>query len=361
MTQQQGFRTVLRGYDPSEVDRRIEDLRQALEQARTEAADRTVEVAQLQASPERLGDDVRSHKVRLAELEEEAKKVGSPTFEGLGERIGSMLALADEEATFLRQSADEDALRLRDMAKNEADEVRLAAERYAADTRSAAEADAARVVEKARQLADALLDDADRQATARREEGEAFFESQRAKASAAAADFEATLGERRERASAEFAVLMDEQQRALDDAQVRSAALLSDAESDRRRAREEAEGLLVRARAEAEEVVAAAREQAERIRRDSERELAAVTAQRDAITAQLGNVRTMLATVGGGSMVGGSLMAVAMDDPEATSDTGEPTTEGPGAGDDAADAHVDADASTDEDDVDPEDEGPGQG
>ena len=59
----------------------------------------------------------------------------------------------------------------------------------------------------------------------------------------------------------------------------------------------------------------AARDHAERVRRDSERELAAVTAQRDAISAQLGNVRTMLATVGGGSLLGGSLMAAAFDDP----------------------------------------------
>src|SRR5690606_38904633 len=63
-----------------------------------------------------------------------------------------------------------------------------------------------------------------------------------------------------------------------------------------------------------------ARELAERIRRDSERELTAVTAQRDAITAQLGNVRTMLASVGGGSVLGTSLIAAAIDEPQAAAE-----------------------------------------
>jgi hypothetical protein len=51
--------------------------------------------------------------------------------------------------------------------------------------------------------------------------------------------------------------------------------------------------------------VAEARNKAERVRRDSERELTAATARRDSITAQLSNVRQMLATLGGASMVEG--------------------------------------------------------
>jgi hypothetical protein len=47
--------------------------------------------------------------------------------------------------------------------------------------------------------------------------------------------------------------------------------------------------------------VADAKDHADRIRRDSERELAAATARRDSITAQLSNVRNMLATLGGGN------------------------------------------------------------
>nr|WP_284289414.1 hypothetical protein [Angustibacter aerolatus] len=49
-----------------------------------------------------------------------------------------------------------------------------------------------------------LLDDADREATARREEAEAVYEHQRARAAQAAADFETTLAQRRQRAEADF-------------------------------------------------------------------------------------------------------------------------------------------------------------
>jgi hypothetical protein len=54
--------------------------------------------------------------------------------------------------------------------------------------------------------------------------------------------------------------------------------------------------------AEADQVIAEAREHAARIREDSERELAAATAQRDNINSQLANVRQMLASFGMGSV-----------------------------------------------------------
>ncbi|MFZ0528912.1 MAG: hypothetical protein WAL91_00070, partial [Propionicimonas sp.] len=57
------------------------------------------------------------------------------------------------------------------------------------------------------------------------------------------------------------------------------------------------------ARDEAGQHVDAARLAAEKIRRESERELQAATARRDAITAQLTNVRQMLATLGGVTIV----------------------------------------------------------
>lgn len=52
---------------------------------------------------------------------------------------------------------------------------------------------------------------------------------------------------------------------------------------------------------EAAATVSAARTQAEKVRRESDRELQAATSRRDAITAQLANVRQMLATLGGAS------------------------------------------------------------
>jgi cell division septum initiation protein DivIVA len=303
MTQTPSFRTVLRGYDPGDVDQRFSELSRALVAARQEAADRTVELTQLQQANTRLKEGQADLERRLGELEDSQRRAAAPSFADLGERIGTILSLADEEADEIRRSAVEDARALRGSATTEVDESRRSAERYATEVRGSAEAEAARVVEKARQQADALLDDADREASARREEGEAFYESQRARAAAAAADFEATLGARRESAAEEFARQMAVHEQALAEAEQRAASLAAESESAHRQARTEATTLLDSARQEAEGLVAAAREKAERVRRESERELAAATARRDSITAQLSNVRQMLSTLGGAPMV----------------------------------------------------------
>jgi hypothetical protein len=84
--------------------------------------------------------------------------------------------------------------------------------------------------------------------------------------------------------------------------QERADLLGREAEEDRRTAAAESARTLEAARAEAAALVSSAKEQAERIRRDSERELAAATARRDSITAQLSNVRQMLSTLGGAAM-----------------------------------------------------------
>jgi hypothetical protein len=138
---------------------------------------------------------------------------------------------------------------------------------------------------------------------ARREEAEAVYEHQRARAAAAAADFEKTLAVRRDTAAEEFAVQMQGNEQAIVRAQERQASL--DAEADRTlaEAKAEADMHLKNAREEAGRHVDSARLTAEKIRRESERELQAATARRDAITAQLTNVRQMLATLGGVSIV----------------------------------------------------------
>jgi vacuolar-type H+-ATPase subunit E/Vma4 len=66
------------------------------------------------------------------------------------------------------------------------------------------------------------------------------------------------------------------------------------AESARRAAQMQAD-----AERKAEQIVADAMERADRIRAESERELAAATQRRNAINAQLSNVRQMLATLSG--------------------------------------------------------------
>ena len=163
-----------------------------------------------------------------------------------------------------------------------------------------------------------MIDHADREAATRREEAEAVYESQQARAAQAAADFERTLADRRDAAAADFAVAMsqrEDQLRAADEnlraSENEALRIVSDAGS-------QAEAMRAKAEREAEELVGEARAKAERIRRDSERELAAVSQRRDSITAQLSNVRQMLATLGGGAaMVGADLDPVMAAEPAA--------------------------------------------
>jgi len=299
MTQPE-FPTVFRGYDPVQVDQHVAALQQAAEAARQEAASSSVELTKLRQSHDALAEELEGQRASLGQLEEQARKVSSPTFADLGERIGSMLGLADEEATSIRAAAAAEVEQARHAADEDATLVRAEADRYAEEIRSRADVDASESLSRAKAEADSIIDDAAREAAARREEAEAYYEKQRAAAAASAADFERTLGERRERSAAEFTAQMAQQDQALAAVQERADLLGREAEDDRQAAATEASRTLEAARTEAAALVHSAKEQAERIRRDSERELAAATARRDSITAQLSNVRNMLATLGGG-------------------------------------------------------------
>ncbi len=93
---------------------------------------------------------------------------------------------------------------LRKDAEADVASLRADADRYAEETRRDADAEAARLVADARTAAESERDAAERDASARRAEAEALHEDQRAKAAQAAADFETTLAERRQKATSEF-------------------------------------------------------------------------------------------------------------------------------------------------------------
>lgn len=196
------------------------------------------------------------------------------------------------------------------------------ADRYSVETRSQADANAAALLAEAKAKSDAILDEADREAVARREEGEAAYEAQQARAAQAAADFEHTLNQRREASEAEFSVQIEQHKKQLQDAEDH----LTSSENEARRivadAKSQAEDLRRNARSEAEAMVTEAKQSAERIRRESDRELAAISQRRDAITAQLTNVRQMLSTFGGGAALAAVDNAAAL----ATEDAAAPET-----------------------------------
>ena len=194
------FRVVLRGYDPAEVDRRLREL--------------MAESVDLNAQVETLSFKVRE----LEELLADHERAIPPTFVGLGDRIGQILQLAEDESSEMRRKAKETLDADRKAFADSVDQVQAEADRYAEVTRSEADIDAARTRESASRQADELREEAERESANRIQEAEAIFEESRAKASKAAADFEATLAERRAAAEAEFAEHMSEVNRRLEEA-----------------------------------------------------------------------------------------------------------------------------------------------
>ena len=297
------FRSVLRGYDTAQVDQHVQDLTQAAAAARREAGELSIQVSKLEAAERHLKHDVEGHAARTRALEEAQKKAAAPTYADLGQRIGSMLMLADEEGNELRARAQTDAETHHSLADESARATRQGADDYSKETRSAADAEVARVLEDARRRADSIMDDADRQATARREEAEAVYERARAKSAASAADFETTLAARRDTSAQEFAVQVTAAEHQLAAIQLRAEQARTDSERTQQEAASKSARQLEQAGAQAQTMVAEAKTKAERIRDDSERVLVAATQRRDSINAQLTNVRQMLATLSGGAMV----------------------------------------------------------
>ncbi len=295
MIQIPGFRTVLRGYDPTEVDRAIGDLCKARDQARAEAADSALALNKAQAAVSQLEEQLAGYRTRLAKLESAREE--QPSFSDIGARIGRMLALAEDESSELRSRAKIEADRLVEEANAEVEQLKSNAERHSRDVISKADTEAARILEAAKRQADEIVDYADREAVARREEAEAVYEAHRARAAAAAAEFEQNLAERRDKADEEFAAQSAMHDQAISRLKERHENLEFEAENLLADAKGQAEAIVAAARDEAVQHIAGARASAVRIRRESERELQAAIARRDSINAQLSNVRRMLATL----------------------------------------------------------------
>ena len=315
------FRSVLRGYDPAQVDQLVHELSQAATAAQQEAAERTIQVSKLEAATGQLKSEIERQVQQLRAVEDAQMKAAAPTYAGLGERIGSILSLADKEAAEMRTRAQADAANHHALADESARATRQSADAYATETRSAVDADVARILEGAKRHADSLLDDADREAMTRREEAEAVYERARAKSAAAAVDFETTLAARRDASALELVAEIAAAEQQLADVQLRAEQIRSESEHAQQEAASRSGQQLEQATTHAQTLVAEAKTKAERIRSDSERELSAATQRRDSINAQLTNVRQMLSTLGGVAMIAPTEQAAAVaDETEATAD-----------------------------------------
>lgn len=324
------FRTTMRGYDPAAVDYRIAELTAALNAAHQHATEMADRVRQLTA----LAED--SH----LQAEQEPRPV---TFADLGDRVGQILILAEEEAAQIRSTAAAEIERKLGEIESSTVKLRVDADRYASEVRAAAEREAGRIVEESKRTADQLLDDADRQATARGEEAEALYERQRAQAARAAADFEQILAGRRDKAERVFQERTSLAEKQLATAEEQVAQLRAETEHSTNEAARRAERLTTESKATAEQIVAEAIARADRIRSESERELLAATQRRDSINAQLANVRHMLATLSGAAPAGGRVELENL--PDITDEVPQPADTGHEAAVDGAAAEQSVDAA----------------
>ncbi|MGQ7297158.1 DivIVA domain-containing protein [Quadrisphaera sp. KR29] len=287
------FRTVLRGYDPAQVEQHVHDLEVALQEARGAAAELSERVQALEHRlTERAAEDA-AELVRPEALQ--------PTYADLGARVAQILALSEEEAGDVVARAEAEAGALRSETEAHARLVRLEADRYEAAVRSDADLEAQRVLADAQLRAEELLDAAERDAAARREESEAAWEDARARAAQAAADFELALATRRHRTEVESSERARAQAEELERAERLVAQARDRADAVEREVAARTEELLASAREEAAALVEQAREHADQVRAQSQREVAAAAERRDSINAQLANVRQMLATLSGGA------------------------------------------------------------
>ncbi|MFJ2722821.1 hypothetical protein ACIO3L_38870, partial [Streptomyces sp. NPDC087437] len=156
----------------------------------------------------------------------------------------------------------------------------------------------------------AAVTEANKHAAAVREEADAFFEDTRTRAAHAAADFEAGLAKRRDQAERDLASRRAKVEARLAEIEHRAEQMRLEAEKLRRDAERRASETKQTAQHQADDILTEANNKADRMRSELERELAALAIRRESISAQLTNIRAMLATLTGST----ATSALAFDD-----------------------------------------------
>ncbi len=302
------FRVVLRGYEPAEVDRVVAGLQARAAEAEAAAVALERRVAEAASSS--------------------ATPAEPPSYEHLGERVGQILALAEQEALEMRDRAGAETEGIRKLAEQAAIEIRDAADHYADQRRRDAETEATRLLADAKRAADEERDAADRDAAARAPGGRGHLRA----AARRRRPVRSRLRDHPRRATGAVPPPSSDTSRR----PPRPSSTTWPSSSSRpvprpRRSRSprrsQARRTLVDAEERAESIIREARAAADRVRSDSDRELAAATQRRDSINSQLTNVRQMLATLSGSAT--GFIVDPIAEDPAEAVDVSEEAEESP--------------------------------
>lgn len=258
MNVQPQFRTVVRGFDPEQVTSAVKDMYTALTIARRAAADRVLELASAQAELERLRSELDATQSQLAELQASAS---SHAYGDVGERIGTILRLAEEESAQLRQSS--------------ADEARL--------VRETADEDAMRMRSAAQASADEIVQRAVEAAAVRREEADTLYHEHQTLLDQAQDSIQQQLAVRQAQAEGELAEDLARHESRVAELRVEADALAERCEATRQSARDEADSVLAQAGSEAAQ-----------LRRDAEAEVAELREDHQRIRGHLDRLHRVL-------------------------------------------------------------------
>lgn len=99
------FRTVRRGYDPTEVEEVLDELYAAVDDAAKQVGEATEREKEQRAAAEALIAQLAAANDRLRALEAEPHTAVVPTYESLGTHIASILSGAEAEAAEIRERA----------------------------------------------------------------------------------------------------------------------------------------------------------------------------------------------------------------------------------------------------------------
>jgi len=282
MSEVPDFHLIRRGYDPAEVEQKMAELTSTANKARVES--------------DRLREQLNLHQGRIVELETAATQHTDPTLTDIGDRSQRIFAMLDEEVSQIRANAIEQTDKMIQSAQREATDTCQQADTYAATVRAQAEQDATQRLTDASATAEEVIASADEAAAAKANEAQAAYDQQRVRIATMAADFEQWLADRRDQSETEFTARVKEQEAAISAAEQHRALIETEAERYQQAQQAEADAVLTEAQTQARQIVKEAGIQAEQVRRESERDLDATLARKDAITAQMASLRQMLAS-----------------------------------------------------------------
>jgi len=276
------FTIVRRGYDQTEVDSKVGDLVSTASKAKAEA--------------DKLREQLSLHQGRIVELETAATQRSDPSLTDIGDRSQRIFAMLDEEVSQIRANALDQADKMIQSAQREATDTCQQADTYAATVRAQAEQDATGRLTDASAKAEEVIASADQAARAKAGEAQAAYDQQRVRIATMAGDFEQWLADRRDQSETEFTARVKEQEAAIAAAEQHRALIETEAERYKQSQQAEADAILTEAQTQARQIVKEAGIAADQVRRESERDLDATMARKDAITAQMASLRQMLAS-----------------------------------------------------------------